>query len=89
MVEKIKPILVPSFEDELSIKSDREYFDRHTPGGGRTGAYGLGGGSSRKGVVGGGLLGPAAPLLVGVHDPLLRSGNHEVDDAGGATGRRR
>ncbi|MDT4850132.1 hypothetical protein FQZ97_842730 [compost metagenome] len=42
-----------------------------------------------KAVVAGGFLGPAAPHAKGVHQRLLRVGNHEVDDAGGATGQAR
>ena len=40
-------------------------------------------------VVGGGLLGPAAPFAKGVHQRLARAGDHEVDDAGGAAGQTR
>ena len=39
-------------------------------------------------VVGDGLLRPAAPLVVGIHDVLLRIRDHEVDDHRGAARRR-
>src|SRR3546814_10341187 len=35
-------------------------------------------------MVAGRQVGPAAPGAVGLHDVLLRSGDHEVDDHGGA-----
>jgi hypothetical protein len=37
-------------------------------------------------VVAGRFLGPAAPRLVGLQNILLRVGDDEIDDAGGATG---
>jgi hypothetical protein len=42
-----------------------------------------------KAVVAGGFFGPAAPLVKGLQQRLLRVGNHEVDDRVGATGKAR
>lgn len=35
-------------------------------------------------VIGGGFFRPAAPLLIGIHQGLLRVGDHEIDDHRGA-----
>ncbi len=39
-----------------------------------------------EGVVAGGLVGPAAPLVIRLHQTLLGRRDHEVDDGGGAAG---
>ncbi|MNH40913.1 hypothetical protein D3C79_1023010 [compost metagenome] len=45
------------------------------------------GDGNMKTVIGGGFLGPAAPLVKGFEQGLLRVGNDEVNDRRGAAGK--